>query len=119
MPRTARASAANSCYHVFNRGDGRAQVFHKAGDYEAFLGLIAEAQGRLPILVLGYCVMPNHFHLVVRPYGDGDLSRWMQWLLTSHVRRYRRHYGSSGHVSQGRSRAFPVQDDEHLLTVLR
>ncbi len=69
--------------------------------------------------VLGYCVMPDHFHLVVRPYEDGDLSRWMQWLLTTQVRRYRRHHGSSGHVWQGRFKAFPCQDDGHLITLLR
>ncbi len=119
MPRTARASAADYCYHVLNRGNGRAEVFHKPADYDAFLDLVAEAKDRLPMRVLGYCVMPNHFHLVLRPHGDGDLSRWMQWLLTSHVRRYRRHYGSSGHVWQGRFKAFPCQDDGHLLTVLR
>ncbi len=119
MARTARASAAHYCYHVLNRGNGRAEVFHKAADYEAFLRLVADANKRLPMRVLGYCVMPNHFHLVLRPFGDGDLSRWMQWLLTSHVRRYRRHYGSSGHVWQGRFKAFPCQDDGHLLTVLR
>ena len=81
--------------------------------------MIAESRERLPMRVLGYCVMPNHFHLVVRPLGDGDLSRWMQRLLTTHVRRYRRHYGSSGHVWQGRFKAFPCQGDGHLLAVLR
>src|SRR5690348_4759135 len=119
MPRTARASAADYCYHVLNRGNARAEVFHKPADYAAFLEMVAAAGARLPMRVLGYCVLPNHFHLVVRPYGDGDLSRWMQWLLTTHVRRYRRHYGSSGHVWQGRFKAFPCQDDAHLLTVLR
>jgi len=119
MPRTARASVADYCYHVLNRGNGRAEVFHKAGDYLAFVELIAQASARLPMRVLGYCLMPNHFHLVVRPHGDGDLGHWMQWLLTSHVRRYRRHYGSSGHVWQGRFKAFPAQDDDHLITVLR
>ena len=63
--------------------------------------------------------MPNHFHLILWPHGDGDLSRWMQWLMTSHVRRYHRHYGTSGHVWQGRFKAFPIEDDEHYLTVLR
>ena len=63
--------------------------------------------------------MPNHFHLVAWPREDGDLSRWMQWLLTAHVRRYHRHYHGSGHVWQGRFKAFPIQADEHLLTVLR
>lgn len=63
--------------------------------------------------------MPNHFHLVAWPRLDGDLSRWMQWLMTSHVRRYHRHYDSCGHVWQGRFKAFPIQSDGHLLTVLR
>src|SRR5690606_25502214 len=58
-------------------------------------------------------------HLVLWPHGDGDLGRWMQWLLTAHVRRYHRHYGGSGHVWQGRFTAFPIQEDEHLLAVLR
>jgi putative transposase len=69
--------------------------------------------------LVGYCLMPNHFHLVLWPHADGDLSRWMQWLLTAHVRRYHRHYGSGGHVWQGRFKAFPIEQDEHLLTVLR
>ncbi len=119
MPRTIRASAADYCYHVLNQGNGRAEVFHKPADYDAFLEMIAAAQKRLPMRVLGYCLMPNHFHLVLRPHHDGDLSRWMQWLLTTHVRRYRRHYGSSGHVWQGRFKAFPCQDDDHLVTLLR
>ena len=119
MPRTARASRANYCYHVLNRGNGRAQVFHKPGDYEAFVALFERACERLPMRLLGYCLMPNHFHLVLWPRKDGDLSRWMQWLLTAHVRRYHRHYHGSGHVWQGRFKAFPIEQDEHLLTVLR
>ena len=63
--------------------------------------------------------MSNHFHLVAWPREDGDLSKWMQWLTTSHVRRYHRHYESSGHVWQGRFKAFPIQSDDHLLTVMR
>jgi REP-associated tyrosine transposase len=119
MPRTARASQGGYCYHVINRGNGRAEVFHKDGDYDAFVRLLADAHERLPMRVLAYCLMPNHFHLVLWPKADGDLSRWMQWLLTAHVRRYHRHYHSSGHVWQGRFKAFPIQEDEHLLTVLR
>ena len=54
-----------------------------------------------------------------RALADGDLSRWMHWLLTAHVRRYQRHYHATGHVWQGRFKAFPIQDDDHLLVVLR
>ncbi len=119
MPRTARASVADICYHVINRGNARATVFHDAADYEAFIALIEEACERIPMRVSGFCLMPNHFHLVLWPLGDGDLSRWMQWLLTVHVRRHHRRYQSSGHVWQGRFKAFPVQKDAHLLAVLR
>lgn len=63
--------------------------------------------------------MPDHFHRVLWPHHDGDLGRWMQWLLTSHVRRYHRQYQGSGHVWQGRFKAFPVQRDDHFLSVLR
>ena len=78
MPRTARASAGGICYHVINRGNGRAEVFHKGADYERFLEMMVEGCARLPMRVVGWCLMPNHFHLVLWPWADGDLSRWMQ-----------------------------------------
>ena len=119
MPRTARASVGNMCYHVINRGNAKGEVFHKDEDYQAFLKLLVDASDRLPMRLLAYCLMPNHFHLVRWPHNDGDLSRWMQRLLTAHVRRYHRYYDSSGHVWQGRFKAFPIQSDAHLLTVMR
>ena len=119
MPRIARATAGGLCYHVLNRGNGRARVFHKDDDYQAFIDLIAAASDRLPMRVLGYCLMPNHFHLMLRPRGDGDISTWMQWLMTSHVRRYHAHHHSSGHIWQGRFKSFIVQTDEHFLKAMR
>jgi len=119
MPRSARASAAGYCYHVINRGNARAEVFHKEDDFSAFFRIMAEAGIRVPMRVVAYCLMPNHFHLVLWPSGDGDLSRWMRWLLTTHVRRYLCYYRHSGHVWQGRFKAFPIQQDEHLRTVIR
>ena len=62
--------------------------------------------------------MPNHFHLVIRTHADGDLGRWVRWLLMAHAQRYHRHYQTTGHVWQGRYKAFPVQDDDHLVGVL-
>jgi len=119
MPRTARASVGGICYHVLNRGNGRASIFHRDSDYAAFVQVFGQACQRIPMRILAYCLLPNHFHLALWPYQDGDLSRWMHWLLTAHVCRYRQHYQSSGHIWQGRFKAFPVQQDEHLLTVLR
>ncbi|HEY2159341.1 MAG TPA: transposase [Isosphaeraceae bacterium] len=119
MPRTARASVGGVFYHALNRGNRREAVFHKPADYQAFVAAIADATRRIPLDLVGYCLMPNHFHLVLRPVADGDLGRWMRWLLTGHAQRYHRHYQTSGHVWQGRYKAFPVQDDDHLATVLR
>ena len=107
------------CYHVINRGNNRAEVFHKDHDYLRFTEMMAEAVDRLPMRILSWSLMPNHFHIVLRPHRDGDLSKWMQWLMTVHVRRYHRHYHSSGHVWQGRYKAFPIQNGHHYLTVLR
>jgi REP-associated tyrosine transposase len=119
MPRTARASVGGYCYHVLNRGNGRARVFHDADDYNAFLHLLRQASARVPMRLIGYCLMPNHFHLVLCPFQDGDLSEWMQWLLTAQVHGYRKRYRGSGHVWQGRFKAFPIEQDDHLLQVLR
>jgi putative transposase len=119
MPRTARAAVGGLCYHVINRGNARGEVFHKPEDYASFCRLVQEAADRVRMRVLAYCLMPNHFHLALWPRQDGDLSRFMQWLLTAHVRRYHRHYRSGGHVWQGRFKAFPIQQDDHLVTVLR
>jgi putative transposase len=119
MPRIARGLVGGFIYHVLNRGNGKQRVFHKDKDYHAFLSLMGDARARIPIAVLAYCLMPNHFHLVVMPAEGDDLSRWMQWLMTSHVRRYHGHYRTCGHVWQGRFKSFIVKQDEHLVTLVR
>jgi putative transposase len=119
VPRIPRGQQGGYAYHVINRGNGRGTVFHKTQDYEAFLSLLVEAKKRHRVKMFGFCLMPNHFHLVLEPAHPTALSQFMQWLLTSHVRRYHKHYGSSGHIWQGRFKSFPVERDEHLMTVLR
>ena len=119
MPRTAGVAPGGLCYDVRNRGNARREIFLKDGDYQAFLKALAHACVQVPMRVLGYCLLPNHFHSVVWPKEDGDLSRWLQWLLNAHVRRYQQHYHSSGHIGQGRSKSFPIESDDQLLTVLR
>ncbi|KAF0221546.1 MAG: hypothetical protein FD174_315 [Geobacteraceae bacterium] len=106
-------------YHVINRGNCRQEVFHKDADFLAFVGLLGEAKEKHPVKLMGYCLMPNHFHLLLSPEKADDLSKFMQWFMTSHVRRYHRHYRTSGHVWQGRYKSFIVEKDRHLLTVAR
>ncbi len=119
MPRIPRAQIPGYAYHVINRGNARATVFHKDDDYLAFINLLAEAKSKSPVKTLAFCLMPNHFHLVLQPETTLTLSTFMQWFLTCHVRRYHRIYRTSGHVWQGRYKSFPIQQDEHLLTVIR
>ncbi len=119
MPRTARAVVADHCYHLINRGNKKATVFHERADYEQFLALIARAQQRGHLPILAACLMPNHIHLVVRPTQAHDLARWTHWVFTTHVRWYHAKYSSTGRVWQGRYKAFAAQGDHHLLTVMR
>jgi putative transposase len=119
MPRTARSMVAGGYYHLINRGNDRSTVFRQPGDYLAFLRLIQDAQRRVQLALLAACLMPNHFHLVVSTSGARDISQWMQWLLTTHAHRHHIRYGTSGRVWQGRFKAFPIEQDGYLLTVMR
>lgn len=121
MPRTARAAQGGFIYHVLNRGNDRKRIFHEDADYAAFIKLLVLGRERAEISVLAYCLMPNHWHLVVRPAGDRDLARYMGWVSNTHVKRYHQHHHTTGggHLYQGRYKSFPVQQDDHLLMVLR
>lgn len=119
MPRTARAIVGGHCYHLINRGNNHARVFHERADYAAFVSLINETQSQLELPILAACMMPNHVHLVVRPVNDKDLARWTHRLFTTHVRRHHRKYQTSGRLWQGRFKAFLIQQDQHLITVIR
>src|SRR5262245_48620643 len=119
MPRTARASVGGLWYHALNRGKRREAVFHKPGDYDALVEAMIDARARLPVNLPGYGPMPNPVPLILRTHHDGDLGRWMPWLLTTHAQLSHRHDRTSGRVWQGRFQAFPIQDDDHRITVLR
>ncbi len=118
MPRPLRPIDDGLIYHVINRGNNRQSVFRKQADFAAFLAALAELMERKPFELYGYCLLSNHFHLLLRPTG-ATISRIMQSLLVSHTQRYHRHYKSGGHVWQGRFKSPVIQNDEHLLTVLR
>jgi putative transposase len=118
MPRPLRPIDERLVYHVINRGNNRAPVFFTDDYYFAFLKAIGDLRQRQPFECYGYCLMPNHVHLLIRPL-ETPISRIMQSLLVSHTQRYHRCHHSSGHVWQGRFKSPVIQDDDHLLTVLR
>ncbi|MCC6123993.1 MAG: transposase [Pirellulales bacterium] len=121
MPRTARSTEGGMVYHVLNRGNGRMRIFHKANDFAAFERVLAEGLERYPVELFTYCLMPNHWHLVLRPKTDEALGQWMRWVGVTHVRRHHEHYHSrgGGHVYQGRFKSFPVAEDDYFLALCR
>jgi putative transposase len=121
MPRRGRSAPGGRAYHVLNRGNGRRTLFRKEADYAAFERILEQAVERLPMRVLGWCLMPNHWHLVLWPESDGQLSEFMRWLTVTHAQRLHAHRrdGAGGHVYQGRFKSFPVQEDHHFLVLMR
>ena len=119
MPRAERKFQDDGIYHILNRGNGRQRVFQKDGDFLAFLKLLGQMKEQYGIVLYAYCLMPNHFHLLVKAAQGEELSPAMQWFLTTHVRRYHQHYRTSGHLWQGRFKSFEVSGDEYFLTVAR
>ena len=108
-------------YHVLNRANGRMRLFHKDEDFAAFEKVLAQGLDRYPVDLLTYCLMDNHWHLVLRPLSDQSLSDLMRWIGVTHVRRHHEHYHTSGggHLYQGRFKSFAVQEDGHFLRVCR
>jgi putative transposase len=121
MGRPVRPTAANVVYHVLNRANARMTLFDVDGDYAAYQRVLTEACARVSMRLLAYCIMPNHWHLVVWPRHDGDLSRFMNWLTLTHTQRWHqhRHMVGEGHVYQGRFKSFPVETSEYFLTLCR
>ena len=121
MPRTRRQTPGGYVYHALNRSCARLPLFKKPRDYEAFFRVLDEALELHPIRILGYCVMPNHWHFVLWPKRDNDMTSFLRWLTHTHTMRWHVHYHTvgTGHLYQGRFKAFPVQQDEHLYTLIR
>ena len=121
MPRPPRIDVADVVYHVINRANNRATIFTKPKDYALFETLLEDIALVRGMRILAYCLMPNHWHLVLQPRNDGDLSETMQWLMTTHTRRWHREQQTigGGHLYQGRYKSFPVETNTYLLQLLR
>src|SRR5947209_19954605 len=121
MPRTRRFTPGGYVYHVLNRANAKLKIFTTRADYEEFVQAMREALDHVPIRVLSWCLMPDHWHLVLWPRREGELSEFMRRLSVTHTRRWhsRRRSSGTGHLYQGRYRSFPVEPDEHLVEVCR
>ena len=104
---------------MINRGNARARVFHGEKDYIRFVRQFERARQSIPMRLVGWCIMPNHFHFILWPFDDGDLSRFMHRWMTAHVQAHRKMHATVGHFWQGRFKHHPIQEDGHLLAVMR
>jgi len=122
MARKLRHLPGGLAYHLMNRASAGIGLFDDAGDYQAFERVLAEAVTRQSsVRLCAYCLMPNHFHLVLWPRADGELSRFMQWLTMTHTQRWHAHRHSTGRgrIYQSRFKSFAIQKDWHFLSVCR
>ena len=119
MPRIPRGEMVGGIYHIINRGNMKMQVFDDTEDYEYFLKLLEIASKREQVEIHAYCLMLNHFHLLLIPKEAKSLSRFMQWVMTSHVRYYHKKNRTSGHIWQGRYKSFIVEKESYYISLIR
>ncbi|MEY3784562.1 MAG: hypothetical protein RLZZ230_884 [Candidatus Parcubacteria bacterium] len=121
MPRQLRVDIGGEIYHVINRSNARIKIFDTDEDYQLFEKLLQDAQEITDMRILAYCIMPNHFHLVLYPRNDGDVQEFMKWFTNSHTRKYHVQHKTigSGHLYQGRYKSFLVQTNSYLLQLLK
>jgi len=121
MPRTERVAVGGYIYHIINRANARVQIFHTEDDYRLFESILEEGKKRIDMRILAYCIMPNHWHLVLSPKQDGDLIQFMSWITNTHTRRWHvaKETIGGGHLYQGRYKSFLCEDDFYFLTLVR
>ncbi|MGE0464713.1 MAG: transposase [Vicinamibacterales bacterium] len=121
MPRSRRYTPPDSILHLVNRGNDRKRLFHADRDYEAFLELISETRTRCPMRLLAYCLMPNHWHMVVWPDAAQAVSAFCHRLCTVHALRHRRDTQTlgHGHLYQHRYHSFAVESERQYYLVMR
>ena len=121
MARQPRIDIGGYPYHVLNRANARLPIFFKEQDFRMFESILEDACVEYDMRLLAYCLMPNHFHLVLYPQKDGELQKFMQWLTLTHTQRWhtKNNTTGTGHLYQGRYKSLLVQDDTHLLGLIR
>jgi len=121
MARAQRIDVGGILYHVINRANARMRIFDADKDYQLFEVTLAEAKELTDMRIVSYCIMPNHWHLVVYPKKDGDLQKFMGWLTMTHTRRWHIAHKTigSGHLYQGRYKSFLVQTNDYFVQLCK
>ena len=118
MSRPLRIDYPGALHHIFSRGNKKENIFNDFIDREKFLRFLSKNQERYGCKLYAYCLMDNHFHLLVET-GDAPISNFMQQLLTSYVQYFNKKWDRVGHLLQGRYKSILVDKDAYLLTLVR
>ena len=118
MPRPLRIEYENACYHVMNRGRSKQKIFHNEEYYQVFLSTLAQAHKRFSIQIQSYCLMSNHYHLLVKT-PEGNLGRAMRHINGIYTQRYNRMKKTDGSLFRGRYKAILVEEDSYQLQLSR
>ncbi len=118
MARPIRIEFEGAIYYLMSRGNGRLNIFRGVRDRFKFLELLGLGVKRYGVVVHAYVLMDNHFHLIVET-PKSNLSRWMQWLLTSHTVWFNTKHETVGHLFQGRFKSVLVEPGPYLLELSR
>lgn len=118
MPRPLRIEYENAYYHVMNRGAGRKNIFHGNDYYHAFLECLAEASDRFDLKIHAYCLMSNHYHLLVQT-PNANLGRVMRHINGVYTQRHNRLKNTDGPLFRGRYKAILIDADAYLLPLSR
>jgi len=115
MPTGSRLLLANACYHIITRGNQRQQVFCDEKDYTTYLLTLRRYKKRYGFLLYGFCLMPNHIHMVGEPREVKNLAKFMQGLLRSYTAYFNKRYKKVGHLWQGRFKSKIIVKDNYLI----
>jgi putative transposase len=118
MARPLRLHLQGFHYHVMSRGNARQAIFLDDRDYRTFLRLLSRALARFEVRCQAYCLMPNHFHLLLQPHAHA-LSRVMQQVNSAYAGAFNRRHGQVGHVLQGRFKALVIGEERYFRQVVR
>lgn len=119
MPRIGRVTYDNAVYHILNRRHDRRKLFASPEDFKEFKSIIARYKAKIEFKLYNYCLMPNHFHMLLRIQKGEDLAGLMKGICQSYSFHYRRHYKLSGYLFQNRYKSIPIDKDEYLLECAR
>lgn len=118
MARPLRIEIPGAIYHITSRGNAREPIFLDDGDYADFLNLLSLNLKRFNWILHAYCLMGNHYHLLIET-PEGNLSRGMRQLNGTYTQWFNRKHNRVGHIFQGRYKAILVEKDSHLLELCR